>query len=84
MLRILSGPAAGKVFPITEPVVTLGKPGGQIALIRKRPEGYFISYVDGSSFPVINADPQDPEARRLHDHEIIELSGIRVEFYLKP
>jgi len=84
MVRILTGPAAGKEFAISKPVIALGKQGGQIALIRKRPEGYFISYVDGGSFPVINADPNDPQARRLDDHEIIELSGIKVEFYLKP
>ena len=51
-----SSPArnAGKELDLTKPLTTLGKPGVQVAVITKRPQGYFITHVEGANFPVLN------------------------------
>jgi hypothetical protein len=86
-IQILSGPSAGKELPLTKPLTTLGKQGVQVAVITKRPQGYFITHVEGTS-PVVNGKPLDAQAHPLSDHDVIELAqaapGVKMEFFLKP
>jgi hypothetical protein len=84
MIQILSGPNAGKELPLSKPLTTLGKPGVQVAVIAKRPQGYFITHVEGANFPVVNGKALDAQAHQLSDHDIIELAGVKMEFFLKP
>lgn len=83
MIQILSGPNAGKELPLAKPLTTLGKPGVQVAVIAKRPQGYFITHVEGANFPVVNGKTLDAQAHQLGDHDIIELAGVKMEFFLK-
>lgn len=83
-VQILSGPSAGKELPLNKPLTTLGKPGVQVAVIAKRPQGFYITHVEGASFPVLNGRTLDAQAHALHDHDVIELAGVKMEFYLKP
>jgi pSer/pThr/pTyr-binding forkhead associated (FHA) protein len=82
-IQILSGPNAGKELPLTKPLTTVGKPGVQVAVIAKRPQGFFITHVEGASFPVVNGKALDPQAHPLNDHDIIELAGVKMEFFYK-
>jgi len=82
-VQILSGPNAGKELPLLKPLTTLGKPGVQVAVIAKRPQGYFITHVEGANFPVVNGKVLDAQAHPLNDHDIIELAGVKMEFFLK-
>ena len=84
IIQILSGPNAGKELPLAKPLTTLGKPGVQVAVIAKRPHGYFITHVEGANFPVVNGKTLDAQAHQLGDHDIIELAGVKMEFFLKP
>ncbi|MEO8630708.1 MAG: FHA domain-containing protein [Betaproteobacteria bacterium] len=83
-IQILSGPSAGKELPLSKPLTTLGKPGVQVAVIAKRPQGYFIAHVEGSTLPVVNGKQLDAQAHPLNDHDVIELAGVKMEFYLRP
>jgi len=83
-IQILSGPNAGKELPLVKPLTTLGKPGVQVAVIAKRPQGYFITHVEGANFPVVNGKALDAQAHQLGDHDIIELASVKMEFFLKP
>jgi predicted component of type VI protein secretion system len=82
-VQILSGPNAGKELPLLKPLTTLGKPGVQVAVIAKRPQGYFITHVEGANFPAVNGKVLDALAHPLNDHDIIELAGVKMEFFLK-
>ena len=42
---MLSGAAAGRTLDITKNLTTIGKPGLQVAVITKRPHGFFITHV---------------------------------------
>jgi len=81
-IRVLSGPSAGKELPITKPLTTLGKPGVQVAAISKRPNGWFIIHVGGNSFPVLNGKKLNAQAHPLKSHDVIEVAGVKVEFYV--
>jgi pSer/pThr/pTyr-binding forkhead associated (FHA) protein len=82
-IQILTGSSAGKELELTKNLTTLGKPGVQVAVITRRPHGYFITHVEGASHPVINGKSLDAQAHQLNDHDIIELAGVKMEFFLK-
>lgn len=82
-IQILSGANAGRELALLKALTTLGKPGVQVAVIAKRPQGYFITHVEGDAFPTVNGKPLDAQAHLLRDHDIIELSGVKMEFFLK-
>jgi hypothetical protein len=84
VIQVLSGSNAGRELELVKTLTTLGKPGVQVAVIARRPHGYFITHVEGASFPVVSG--QRLEANKPHalnDHDIIELGGIKMEFFYK-
>ena len=74
---------AGRELELTKPLTTLGKPGVQVAVITRRPQGFFITHVEGANFPVINGKAIDAQAHALKDHDVIELAGVKMEFFIK-
>jgi len=82
-LQLLTGPNAGREIELTKNLTTLGKPGVQVAVITRRPQGYFITHVEGASFPALNGKALDAQARPLNDHDVIELAGVKMEFFVK-
>ena len=82
-IQILSGGNAGKEMELTKALTTLGKPGVQVAVITKRPQGYFITHVEGANFPILNGKLLDAQAHPLGDHDIVELAGVKMEFFYK-
>jgi len=84
MLQLLSGANAGKELELTKPLTTLGKPGVQVAVITRRPQGFFITHVEGANKPTVNGKPIELQAHALNDHDVIELAGVKVEFFFKP
>ena len=83
-LQLLSGANAGKELELTKPLTTLGKPGVQVAVITRRPQGFFITHVEGANKPIVNGKAIELQAHALNDHDIIELAGVKVEFFFKP
>jgi hypothetical protein len=82
-IQILSGANAGKEMELIKALTTLGKPGVQVAVITKRPQGYFITHVEGVTFPILNGKLLDAQAHPLGDHDIVELAGVKMEFFYK-
>ena len=84
-LQILSGSNAGKELKLTKVLTTLGKPGTAMAAITRRRRGYFIIHIEGgkTNLPTrVNGDPIGVHARELQDHDVLDVAGIKMEFYL--
>lgn len=83
-LTVLNGPIAGKELELTKALVTLGKPGTQVAVISRRPQGYFLTHIesdgDGKRYPLVNGEAIGAKAYQLKDSDLIELAGIKMEF----
>jgi len=83
-LTVLNGPIAGKELELTKALVTLGKPGTQVAVISRRPQGYFLTHIesdgDGKRYPVVNGEAIGAKAYQLKNNDLIELAGIKMEF----
>lgn len=83
VLRLMGGAGTGKQLDLDKPVLTLGKPGIQTAVIGKKSAGYFLTYVEGTSYPLVNGIEVGASPYHLQDHDILEFAGTRLEFYYK-
>jgi pSer/pThr/pTyr-binding forkhead associated (FHA) protein len=82
-IQILSGSNAGKALELVKPLTTLGKPGVQVAVLTRRPQGYFITHVEGAAQPAVNGQSIGAAPHALKDHDVIELAGVKMEFFFK-
>jgi pSer/pThr/pTyr-binding forkhead associated (FHA) protein len=82
-IQLLSGGNAGKELELNKPLTTLGKPGVQVAVLTRRPQGYFITHVEGPNRPTVNGAQIGAAPHALKDHDVIELAGVKMEFFLK-
>jgi pSer/pThr/pTyr-binding forkhead associated (FHA) protein len=83
VVQVLTGPNAGKELELVKNLTTLGKPGLQVAVLTRRPHGYFITHVEGENFPLVNGKALGNQAHQLNEHDVIELAGIKMEFFFK-
>lgn len=82
-IQVLTGNNSGRELELVKTLTTLGKPGVQVAVIARRPHGYFITHVEGKQFPIINGKTIDAQASPLTDHDIIDIAGVKMEFFFK-
>jgi predicted component of type VI protein secretion system len=80
MVKILSGANAGRELALVKALTTIGRPGHQVAVITRRPTGYFIAHVEGDLFPLVNGHNLGSAAHPLKDKDVIELAGVKMEF----
>jgi hypothetical protein len=83
-IQVLSGAAAGRTLDLVKNLTTIGKPGVQVAVITRRPTGFFITHVEGTVYPTINGVALGGPAKQLQDHDLIEIAGVKMEFFYKP
>jgi len=53
-LRFFRGPQKGNSEVVDRSLYTIGKPGGNVAVIARRPQGFYLLHIGGSSYPRIN------------------------------
>jgi pSer/pThr/pTyr-binding forkhead associated (FHA) protein len=81
-LQMLNGANSGREMQLSKALTTLGKPGSQVAVITKRANGYFITHVEGENVPFINGQKIGLQAVALNDHDVIDIAGAKMEFFL--
>ena len=84
MVKILSGANAGRELALVKALTTIGRPGHQVAVITRRPTGYYIAHVEGDLFPMVNGQNLGSAAHPLKDKDVIELAGVKMEFFNPP
>lgn len=78
----LSGPQSGQTQSIDRAISRVGGLAGQVAVISRRKGGYFITHLEGLTFPQVNGEPIGLTAHRLADGDLIELAGTMLRFRL--
>lgn len=79
-VRGLAGRHAGADVTLERPLATFGEREVSLAVIRRRPHGYFISHVAGGSRAKVNDRAIGNEPEELQPGDIIEVAGDRLEF----
>ena len=82
-LQVLSGQFAGRELELVKTLTTLGRPGVQVAAITRRADGYYIVNVESpdGNLPQVNGVPIGPQARKLHDNDVLQLAGVKMGFF---
>jgi FHA domain len=81
-LQMLNGANTGREMTLNKTMTTLGKPGAQVAVITKRPHGYFITHVEGEKHLLVNGQSVGLQAYELSNQDEIDLAGVKLKFYL--
>jgi pSer/pThr/pTyr-binding forkhead associated (FHA) protein len=79
-IKVLSGAAAGREVSLVKVVTTIGKPGVAVAAITKRPHGFVVAHVEGSSKPTLNGTAIGSEPVTLKNGDLLELAGTQMQF----
>jgi len=86
-LEVTSGPMRGRQLALAKNLVSIGRPGIQVAVVSRRAQGYYLTHVAGASgnpvYPIVNRQSIGPVAHKLTDGDVIELAGVKMEFQLR-
>lgn len=79
VVKVIQGPNKGKTIKLSRSYTTLGKPGGQVAVIARRGTSYYMMPMGGtgdhSANPRINGEPMSAASVPLNDGDILEVAG---------
>ncbi|MET0026048.1 MAG: FHA domain-containing protein [Candidatus Thiodiazotropha sp.] len=81
MLQIVNGEHFGRIIPLKRNMTRIGHTGGDCAMIARREEGYFISFLEGDHPPVVNNQRLGEHALQLNDGDLIEVGGTQMQFH---
>lgn len=82
-LQVISGAASGRILELIKNLTKVGRAGIQVAVITRRPNGYFLTHVEGVDFPLLNGVSVGAQATQLHDQDTIEIAGTKMSFFYK-
>ena len=83
-VEALSGDAIGKVIAIDRAIVSLSNASGQVAVIARRKNGFFITHLEGTTFPLVNGESTGLISRLLRADDLIERAGTIFRFSYAP
>lgn len=82
-IKDLNGKFGENETELEQSLKTFGTPGRQVALIMRRPQGYFIAHVEGNKPARVNGKTiSQEEFQALQDGDVIEVAQEKLEFYL--
>ena len=79
-LRFFRGPNKGGTEKIDRSLFTIGKPGENVAVIARRPQGFYLLHIGGSSFPRINNEEIESKGGvQLQEGDVVEVGEYMAE-----
>ncbi|MBT3011862.1 MAG: FHA domain-containing protein [Candidatus Thiodiazotropha sp. (ex Lucina aurantia)] len=81
VLQIMNGDNFGRIIPLNRNMTRIGHAGGDCAMIARREDGYFITFLEGPNPPRINRKPMGNQAQLLTDGDIIDVGGTQMQFH---
>lgn len=82
-IHVMDGGGAGKKLFLTKPLTTIGKAGGQVAVIKHDGNDYFLIHIEGPVWPKVRGCDIGTEMFRLSDEDVIEIGHSRLRFVVK-
>lgn len=79
----VKGPHAGEVRELDRVVATFGAPAEGVAVVARRPRGYFVTHVEGRAHPRVNGESIGTETRELREGDVLEAGQDKLQFHLR-
>ena len=83
LIRAFDGTQPSQEIELSEVLHVFGIPGKQLAVINSRPQGYFITHVEGKKPARLNGKSIGHEPRPLAPNDTIEVGDEKLLFLLK-
>lgn len=83
-VRFLSGPEQGDSRLVDRSLYTIGKPGGNLAVISRRAQGHFLLHLGGNPVTTLNGSEVHGAGVKLNSGDVIQVGDARLEFYSEP
>ena len=83
LIRAFDGAQPSREVELSEVLHVFGIPGKQLAVINSRPQGYFITHVEGKKPARLNGKSIGHEPRPLAPNDTIEVGNEKLLFLLK-
>ena len=83
-IKLITGPNAGRVIPLTKPETTIGRAGVQVALIQRLGATCQLTPVEGERSPMVNGKAIGTQAVVLAVGDRIEIAGTTLEYLGLP
>jgi hypothetical protein len=81
MLQIMNGENFGRIIPLKRNMTRIGHAGGDCAMVSKRDDGYFLSFLEGPNPPIVNKISIGNGSHPLKEGDIIEVGGTKMQFH---
>jgi predicted component of type VI protein secretion system len=78
-IRVLTGAAAGRTFPLREGETLIGRAGVQVVALRRSAEALLVVPIEGAVPPRINGEPVPADGQHLAAGDILEIVGARLD-----
>ena len=82
-LEVLQGATAGERIEMNRPINTVGSHGQHVAVVSRRRQGFFITHLEGLSYPKVNGESIGLAAFALNGDDVIELGGCTYKLHLQ-
>jgi hypothetical protein len=79
-VRVMSGVSEGRTIALTKDATSLGRPGVQVAMVRRTAHTAKLVPVEGDRAPMVNGAEVSPAGTDLRDGDVIEVAGVKLEF----
>lgn len=79
-VRWMAGARAGEIQALDRVIATFGNAQDGLAVVTRRPHGYYVTFVEGASFPRVNGESIGREPRHLQHGDVIGVAGEEIEF----
>ncbi|MCG8486300.1 MAG: FHA domain-containing protein [Chromatiales bacterium] len=81
VLQIVNGDNFGRIISLHRHMTRIGHTGGDCAMIARREEGYYITFLEGINPPTVNKQPLADQGQLLNDGDLIEVGGTQMQFH---
>lgn len=81
-VQVIKGEHIGRIIILNRSMTRLGLSGKACAVVANRgDEGYFLTPLDGKSYPLVDGEPTGNATVQLSEGAIIEIDGIEMRFH---
>jgi hypothetical protein len=81
-VQVINGEHIGRIISLNRSMTRLGLSGNTCAVVANRgDQGYFLTPLEGDTYPLINGEPTGDATIQLSEGVIIEIDGIQMKFH---
>jgi Inner membrane component of T3SS, cytoplasmic domain len=80
-IKMLSGKESGQDVALDRAITSIGS-SNQIAVVARRRNGYYLTHMEGPTYPLVNGESIGLSAHPLVHDDLIELAGAMFQFIM--